>query len=57
MRRVFEFLELPDCEDPATAQCRRLRNRTIRHRVCNWDKVYKAVPSDIRKLFDAEDLF
>lgn len=57
MRKVFEFLELPDSEEPAVATCKRLRNRPVRQRIVNWDRLRKEVPSDVQKLFDSEDLF
>ncbi len=55
MAKVFDFLELPDSEEPATAAYKRLRNRAMRQRISNWDKVVAAVPFDVKKLFDAED--
>lgn len=57
MRRVFDFLELPDSEEPAVASCRRLRNRTIHERVSNWEALCREVPQEVRTLLDAEDLF
>lgn len=56
MRKVFHFLELPDREDAAQASCRRLRNRTMRERVFNWDDMYRQSPSEVKALLDAEDM-
>ena len=57
MRKVFRFLELPDSEEPAVPMCRRLRNRTIRERILNWDRLYAEAPCEVRELLDSEDLF
>jgi hypothetical protein len=58
MRAVWDFLELPDLSDtPARHGSRRLKNRAIRDRIFNLDLVRKEVPSDVRELIDAEDLF
>lgn len=57
MYKVFDFLELPENEEPAVPSCRRLRNRLLRKRITNLDNVWKDLPSDIQQLFNAEDLF
>jgi hypothetical protein len=57
MHRVFDFLELPFSERAAVAGCRRLRNRPIRERISNFDKLRNEVTSEVRSYMDAEDLF
>lgn len=57
MRKVFAFLELPDCDEPASAQCKRLRNRCIQDRIGNFGVLVREAPHDIRKFLEAEDLF
>lgn len=58
MRKVWDFLELdPDSDEPAKAGCARLRNNTVRDRIMNYEQLRRSVPSDVRALLDAEDLF
>ncbi len=57
MRAVFEFLELPECEDQAVPDSYRLRNRCMQERIYNMSSLRTQVPSDVRVLLDAEDLF
>jgi hypothetical protein len=57
MQKVFEFLELPPRPEMARPSCRRLRNGEVRERVTNLAEVRAAVPSDVRTLIDADDLF
>jgi hypothetical protein len=57
MHRVFDFLELPESDVPVSANCRRLRNRSVRDRLSNFDSLYREAPSDVRQLLGAEDLF
>ena len=57
MKRVYEFLELPIVGRVGLPGYRRLRNRTLPERVYNWSALKREVPSDIRGLFEDEDLF
>lgn len=57
MHKVFEFLELPDNDELAVSSWQRLRNNPILDRIANLSKLKSEVPSDIRQLFEAEDLF
>jgi hypothetical protein len=55
MDAVARFLEIRSCH-AATPSIRRLRNRSLRHRVCNFDKARDAAPHDVRQFFTT-DLF
>lgn len=55
MRRVFDFIELPEPLEPITPCTRRLRNRDMRRRVSGFDRLLSEVPSDVRA-FMREDL-
>jgi hypothetical protein len=57
MQKVFDFLELPPRPELARPSCRRLRNGEIRERVTNLVEIRSTVPSDVRALIDADDLF
>ncbi len=57
MRRVFDHIELPDAPVLARPAYRRLRNRPVPDRVTNWAELRAVVPSDVRALMDADDLF
>ncbi len=57
MATVFDFVELPDRPVLATPACKRLKNRPMRERINNWTEVKLEVPSDVRKLLEADDLF
>ena len=58
MRKVFDFIELPDVPEPAAPTILRIRNnRAIDERITNMDVIRKKAPSDISRLLDAEDLF
>lgn len=57
LAKVFEFLELPDRDEPAVSDYRRLGNRLMRSRISGFDDLRRRVPEDIRYLLDAEDLF
>lgn len=58
MRKVWDFLELEDEDDtPAVSEYVRLKNRHMHDRVSNLAAVRAVVPSDIKQLIDADDLF
>lgn len=57
MRKVFDHVELPEAPVLAQSGCERLRNRAFEQRVTNWTEVRLGVPTDVRALIDAEDLF
>jgi len=55
LRQVLKFLELEPCHlSPGT---RRLRNRSPRSRIVDFDGALAACPQDLRHLFEAPDLF
>lgn len=56
MRDVYEFLDIPAAQ-PAPADRRRLRNRTMRERIANFAELRAKVPHDVREIIDAPDLF
>lgn len=55
MRAVFDFLELK-ANRQAVPGSRRLRNRSMRERISNFDYVRASVPHDVRQFMDADDL-
>lgn len=57
MAAVFTFLELPANGQAARTPYRRLRNRPMVDRVANWAAVRAEVPTAVRRLMDADDLF
>lgn len=57
MRKVIDFVELPDPLVPVNMPFRRLRNKSMRERIFNFNHLRAAVPSDVRSFMDAKDLF
>jgi hypothetical protein len=57
LRRVFDFLELPDRFDRPVSDWRRLRNRSMTDRIANVAGLRREVPADVARFLDAEDLF
>ena len=56
MEEVFKFLELPP-HPGVSPGTRRLKNRSIRERIFNFDTAQKQAPYDVKPYFNAPDLF
>lgn len=56
MEGVFAYLELSPLPGVRPG-VRRLKNRSLRDRVLNFEAARREVPSDVRMFFDADDLF
>ncbi len=55
MAKVFDFIEVATSER-AMPSCRRLRNRSMRERISNFDELKSVLPPDARHELLAEDL-
>lgn len=55
MQRVFDFVEQPPAQQ-ALPGSRRLRNRSMRERISNFDSLRREVSHDVRTAMDADDL-
>lgn len=56
MRRVFDYVELPEVPSLAKAGCKRLRNRPVLDRISNLTELRLDLPTEVRRLLDDEDL-
>lgn len=57
IRRVIDFLELPDPLMPVAPTTKRLRNNCMRARISNFSRLRFEVPPDVRAFIDAKDLY
>jgi len=57
MRKIIDFVELPDPLTPISPPSRRLRNKSMRERISNFARLRFEVPADVRNFIDAKDLY
>lgn len=57
MADLFDFVELPAVPKLASPGCKRLRNKAVADRVSNWSELRAALPIDVARHLDADDLF
>lgn len=55
MAKVFDFIEI-ETRERAMPSCRRLRNRSMRERISNFDELKSVLPHDVRYELVSEDL-
>jgi hypothetical protein len=55
MAKVFDFIEI-DTRERAMPSCRRLRNRSMRERISNFEELKSVLPHDVRYELVSEDL-